>query len=83
MESAERVGLFGTTDFYTICVLLATGHAISHLKSEGERGNIKRFFFEDSDSLRQILLEHSNGALKITTLDLINAIDNVKRILRY
>lgn len=75
--------LFGTTDFYTICVLLATGHSVYNWQSEGDRGNIKRFFFVDSDELREVLLQHSNGQLSLTTLDLINAIDNVKRMLRY
>jgi hypothetical protein len=75
--------LFGTTDFYTICVLLATGSKVDKIATEGERGQIKRFFFENTESLQDTLLKHSNGTLSLPSLDLINAIDNVKRMLRY
>jgi hypothetical protein len=73
--------IFSTTDFYTICVLLATGHKAEKWSNDNEK--MKRFSFVETPELQEVLLQHSNGKLVLSSLDLINAIENVKRMLRY
>jgi hypothetical protein len=74
---------FSTTDLYSICVLKAAGFKWLSIVDEVNRRNIKRFHFEDTEELRETLDQHSNGELLLSTLDLINAIENVKRIVKY
>jgi len=70
--------LYGTTDFYTTAVLIANEFELKHIKSEGPRNKVKRFYFEDTTELRAIVLEYMNSKLEGNLRQFRNAIDTVK-----
>ena len=69
---------YSTTDFYTTAVLLLKKYKIKEITTEGPQKKVKRFWFEDSDELRAIIMEYMNGDLCENLRDFRNSIDTVK-----
>lgn len=67
-----------TTDFYTTAVLRMSGYEVKKIIIEKPGGNRKKFAFEDSPELRQIVLDYMNGTIEGNLREFKNAIDNVK-----
>lgn len=76
MEEEEE--LYGTTDFYTTAMLISKKFEIKKVTSEGREGRTKKFYFEDSDELRETLMRYMNAALEGNIREFRNAIDVVK-----
>jgi hypothetical protein len=70
--------MYSTTDFYTTAVLMSQGFLVKKVEGEGPGNRVKRFFFEDSDELRETILQYINGTLEGNIRDFRNAIEKVK-----
>jgi len=73
---------YETSDLYTICVCVAMGFQVQKVLPDPNNLRLKLVQFEDTEVLRKAILDHHNGELKISTRDLINAIETTKRLIR-
>lgn len=80
-DSREELNLdemYGTTDFYTTAVLIAHEFELKHVGTEGPGKKVKRFYFEDTPELRDIVMKYMNSQLDGNLRRFRNAIDTVK-----
>jgi len=75
---------YSTTDFYTTAVLKTLKFEIieitNHLPNgkEDPDGRVKRFHFEDTPELRDVVMKYMNGTLEGNLRDMRNGIEAVK-----
>lgn len=77
-EEQDFDEMYGTTDFYTTAVLIAHEFELKHIRSEGPGNKVKRFFFEDTQELRDVVMKYMNSQLEGNLRRFRNAIDTVK-----
>lgn len=72
---------YTTTDFYTTAVLIHQGFEILEVTSHGPDGRVKRFHFEDTPKLREVIMAYMNGKLEGNIRDFRNSVETVKDLL--
>lgn len=70
--------MYSTTDFYITAVLLLRKYKIKETTLEGPKDKVKRFHFDDSDELREVILSYTNGDLVDNIREFKNSIECVK-----
>ena len=70
--------MYSTTDFYITAVLIAEKFKIKETTLEGPKDKVKRFHFEDSEELREVILKYMNGDLNGSYRGFKNSIECVK-----
>jgi len=74
----ENLKEYKSVDFYTSCVILASKKLILK-RLEKNSGKIVTFVFDDPNNLAEkIINKHWNRANKVISLDLIEAINQLK-----
>lgn len=71
---------YTTTDFYTTAVLIAKKFIVTSVSTEGPGKKVKRFHFQDSIELRQVVLSYMNRTLDGNIREFRDAIETVKDI---
>lgn len=69
---------YSTTDFYTTAVLIAKEFEVVDITREGPANRVKRFWFDDTDELRNTIKDWLNGKVEGNYRVLKNAIESVK-----
>lgn len=69
---------YSTTDFYLTAVLISQKYKIKETTKEGPNDRVKRFHFEDSEKLRDTIMEYMNGDLEGNIREFRNSIETVK-----
>jgi hypothetical protein len=70
--------LYSTTDFYTTAVLISKKFLVKSVTVEGTNRKVKRFHFDDTPELRQVILEYTNRVLEGNLREFRDAIETVK-----
>lgn len=77
MENKNTNNRFYSQDFYLVCVLKSAGLRLQNLV-RNTNGKVT-FVFENTNQIaEQIIQKHWNKELKITSLDLVEAINQLK-----
>ena len=71
-------GMYATTDFYTTAVLIAQKFEVKEITTEGPGNRVKRFHFEDSKELKEVIMKYMNNTLNGNLREFRNAIETVK-----
>jgi len=74
----EEESLYSTTDFYTTAILIAQKFEVKQITTEGPNKKVKRFHFEDSKELKEIIMKYMNNSLVGNLREFRNAIETVK-----
>lgn len=69
---------YSTTDFYTTAVLISQNFEVTEITREGPNQKVKRFHFNDSDTLREVIRKYVNGQLHGDLRNFKNSIESVK-----
>lgn len=69
---------YSTTDFYTTAVLISRGFAVVDVCREGHQGKVRRFHFEKTPAVQEVVMSYINGKLEGNIRDFRNAIETVK-----
>ena len=72
--------MFSTKDFYITAVLLTKGFEIKSIDTEGFNKKIKRFAFDDTPELQEVVRMYTNARLEGNLKDFKNAIETVKEL---
>lgn len=75
---SNEESLYTTTDFYTTAVLISKKFLVKKITTEGPGKKVKRFHFDDSPELRQIVLDYMNRSLTGNIREFRDAIETVK-----
>lgn len=74
----EEVKEYSTTDFYTTAILIAQKFEVKQITTEGPNGRVKRFHFDDSKELKDVIMKYMNNTLVGNLREFRNAIETVK-----
>ena len=69
---------YSTTDFYTTAMLISQNFTVLHVTKEGLNGKVKRFYFDKTPEVKEIVMSYVNGKLNGNVRDFKNAIETVK-----
>lgn len=75
---SEQDSTYSTTDFYTTAVLIAMDFEVLEVTKEGPGNRVKRFHFEDTPELRNVIKQYMNGKLQGSFREFKNSIEVVK-----
>lgn len=76
LENTEQG--YSTTDFYTTAVLISQEFQVANVSREGHQGKVKRFHFDDTPGVHEVVMSYINGKLEGNIRDFRNAIETVK-----
>jgi predicted secreted protein len=77
-ETLEEENTYKTTDFYTTAVLISQKFEVKEISTQGPNDKVKKFHFEDTPELREIIMKYMNGTLEGNLREFRNAIETVK-----
>lgn len=69
---------YSTGDFYTTAVLLFSGFDVVEITSSGPDGRVKKFHFENSPELQQVIMDYMNRRLVGNIRQFRDSIETVK-----
>ena len=69
---------YSTTDFYTTAMLISQNFTVLHVTKEGPNGKVKRFYFDKTPEVKEVVMSYVNGKLNGNVRDFKNAIETVK-----
>jgi predicted secreted protein len=69
---------YSTTDFYTTAVLISQNFEVTEITREGPSQKVKRFHFNDTPELRDVIKKYVNGQLMGDLRNFKNSIECVK-----
>ena len=69
---------YSTTDFYTTAVLISQEFQVTEVSREGHQGKVKRFHFDKTPEVQEVVMSYINGKLEGNIRDFRNAIETVK-----
>lgn len=67
-----------TGDFYTTAVLILNKFEVLKLTSHGPDGRVKKFHFEETEELKEVVMDYMNGKLEGNIRSFRNSIEVVK-----
>ena len=69
---------YSTTDFYTTAVLISQEFQVTDVTREGHQGKVKRFHFDKTPDVQEVVMSYINGKLEGNIRSFRNAIETVK-----
>lgn len=67
-----------TSDFYTTAVLILSGFEVLEVTSHGPALKVKKFHFENTAELQEVIMSYMNGKLEGNIRAFRNSIETVK-----